>query len=131
MWAVSAPLVVQKSRFVGRAIRADTIEKAARLIKELKASKDTAKATHNISACRIRTGAHVYEEAYDNGEPPAAQRMLFMLKQNNVENVVIVVTRWYGGVKLGPKRFQAIDQVAKESLELLSKEDTCRGSKSY
>lgn len=129
MWAVSSPLVVQKSRFVGRAIRADTIEQAAKLIKELKASKDTAKATHNISACRIRTGAHVYEEANDNGEPPAAQRILFMLKQQNIEDVVIVVTRWYGGVKMGPKRFQAIDQVASEALSLLSREDTCKGSK--
>lgn len=128
MWAVSSPLVVQKSRFVGRAIRADTIEQAAKLIKELKASKDTAKATHNISACRIRTGVHVYEEANDNGEPPAAQRILFMLKQQNIEDVVIVVTRWYGGVKMGPKRFQAIDQAASEALSLLSREDTCRGS---
>lgn len=119
MWAVSSPLIVQKSRFVGRAIRADSIEMAAKLIKELKNSKETAKATHNISACRIRTGKHVYEEANDNGEPPAGQRMLYMLKRADLENIVLVVTRWYGGVKLGPNRFRAVDEVAKQALDKL------------
>ena len=35
----------------------------------------------------------------------------------NVENIIVVVTRWFGGVKLGPERFKLINRAARAAIE--------------
>lgn len=82
--------------------------------------EDTRDASHNIMACRLARGSSILEEANDNGEPPAAQRILHILRQQNARDTMIVVTRWYGGMKLGPERFRIIDECAREALNKLN-----------
>ncbi|KAI4261877.1 MAG: hypothetical protein L6R35_007397, partial [Caloplaca aegaea] len=78
------------------------------------------KATHNISAYRIRTSADgntvVYQDCDDDGETAAGARLLKLLQIMDVGNVLVVVSRWYGGVKLGRARFGIINAVAREAL---------------
>lgn len=43
--------------------------------------------------------------------------MLFLLSHSNALNVVVMVTRWYGGIHLGPDRFKHITSLTKDILE--------------
>lgn len=52
----------------------------------------------------------------DDGETAAGGRLAHLLTLLEVENVLVVVTRWYGGVLLGPDRFKHINRVARDAL---------------
>ena len=68
----------------------------------LKAEKKFAKATHNSWAAVLDDGSAVKD---DDGESGAAAVILKMTLRAGLRGHVIVVTRWYGGVKLGGDRF--------------------------
>lgn len=53
----------------------------------------------------------------DDGEDAAGGRLLHLLQILDIKNTVIVVSRWYGGVKLGPARFTHINNAARLLLE--------------
>lgn len=120
-WTKGQPLVVQKSRFLGLLANATSSAQARELLHQLK-TQDYVGASHYISALRIRCGSTSFvEEAHDNGEPPAGSRLLNLLKKNRMENVLLVVMRWYGGRHLGPLRFRAIDGAATSCVEEFKK----------
>lgn len=54
----------------------------------------------------------------DDGESQAGARLKHLLEILELENVMVVVTRWYGGTLLGPDRFKHINQAARDALEL-------------
>jgi putative IMPACT (imprinted ancient) family translation regulator len=54
----------------------------------------------------------------DDGETQAGARLKHLLEILELENVLVVVTRWYGGTLLGADRFKYINQVARDALEL-------------
>jgi putative IMPACT (imprinted ancient) family translation regulator len=72
-----------------------------------------------MTAWRIK-GANdtSYQDCDDDGETAAGSRMLHLMQLMDVWNVMVLVTRWYGGVKLGPDRFRIINTVAREALLL-------------
>ena len=53
----------------------------------------------------------------DDGESAAGGRLLKLLALVGAENVVVVVSRWYGGVLLGPARFTHINNAARQLLD--------------
>ena len=53
----------------------------------------------------------------DDGEDAAGGRLLHLLQILDVKNAVVVVSRWYGGIKLGPARFTHINNAARLLLE--------------
>ena len=53
----------------------------------------------------------------DDGEDAAGGRLLHLLQILDVKDIVVVVSRWYGGVKLGPARFTHINNAARLLLE--------------
>ena len=59
--------------------------------------------------------APTYQDYDDDGESAAGGRLLHLLQLMDVWNVVVVVTRWYGGVHLGPDRFRLINAAAREA----------------
>ena len=69
-------------------------------------------ASHNIIALRIGNE----EDFDDDGEAAAGSRLLKLLQLCNESNVIICVSRWFGGVKLGLARFKIINQIAKKLL---------------
>lgn len=92
--------VIQKSRFLTFVGRAETEEEALLFISDIKKQHHTA--THNCSAYMI--GAHDdIQKANDDGEPSgtAGVPILEVLKKQQLKDTVVVVTRYYGGVKLG------------------------------
>ncbi|KAG5959413.1 hypothetical protein E4U57_000703 [Claviceps arundinis] len=123
-WILSEVLVENKSTFVARVARVSSPEEAKRYIAYLLATdKKTRGATHNITAWRIRaegpagagTGLQ-FQDCDDDGETAAGGRLLHLLQVMDVWGVVVVVSRWFGGVKLGPRRFAVINGVARDGL---------------
>lgn len=86
---------IRKSRFLARAGRADDAQSAAAFIARV-AERD---ATHNCWAWRV--GANY--RSSDDGEPggSAGRPILAAIDGQGVDRVAVVVTRWYGGIKLG------------------------------
>ncbi|KAJ6261467.1 eIF2 kinase Gcn2p negative regulator [Drechslerella dactyloides] len=119
-WNVTPPTTVQKSVFVGRSVRVTSAETAKMHISDLiSGDRKIARATHNITAYRIRgSDGIVYQDNDDDGETAAGSRLGHLLELIDVWGVLVVVSRWYGGVKLGPDRFRIINQVAREALVL-------------
>lgn len=52
----------------------------------------------------------------DDGEAAAGGRLAHLLTLLGAENVLVVVTRWFGGVLLGPERFKHINRAARDAL---------------
>jgi len=91
---------VRGSEFIGHVAPARTVEAAESVVAEVRAEYDDA--THNVPAYRVRADPF-REWASDDGEPSgsAGDPALNVLQQEAVENVVVVVTRYYGGTNLG------------------------------
>ncbi len=98
--AAEAEEIIEKSRFIAHIKRADTREEADSFIAEIKHNyKD---ATHNVPAFVIGEKQEI-QWASDDGEPSGTSGapMLQMIVKEGLTNVVIVVTRYFGGIKLG------------------------------
>lgn len=93
-------IVIQKSRFITHVNRAETEEEAHSFIQAVK--KEHWNATHNCTAYMIGENNQI-QKANDDGEPggTAGVPILEVLKQRNLKNTVVVVTRYFGGIKLG------------------------------
>ncbi|MFP7492383.1 YigZ family protein [Terribacillus saccharophilus] len=96
----SHEIVIQKSRFIGHVKRVETEEEAIGFIQKIK--KEHKDATHNCSAYMI--GEHdLIQKASDDGEPSgtAGVPILEVLKKKGLKDTAVVVTRYFGGIKLG------------------------------
>ncbi|MEJ5218218.1 YigZ family protein [Cognatishimia sp. D5M38] len=74
-------------------------------LKDLKRNKKFAKATHNTWAAVLSDGTPLKG---DDGESGAGLVIVRMLERAELTDHLIVVTRWYGGVKLGGDRFRRV-----------------------
>ena len=93
-------IVIEKSRFIAHVARTETEEEAQTFITEIK--KRYKDATHNCSAYLI--GEHnQIQKALDDGEPSgtAGVPILEVLKKKDLKDTTVVVTRYFGGIKLG------------------------------
>ncbi|MBS4200413.1 YigZ family protein [Bacillus sp. FJAT-49732] len=93
-------IIIQKSRFIAHIQRVETEEAAQQFIQEIK--KKHWNANHNCSAYLI--GEHnQIQKANDDGEPSgtAGVPILEVLKKRDLKDTVVVVTRYFGGIKLG------------------------------
>ncbi|AAU25238.1 MULTISPECIES: YigZ family protein [Bacillus] len=93
-------IVIEKSRFICHLSRVSTEEEAQNFINHIK--KQHWNATHNCSAYVIGENDQI-QKANDDGEPSgtAGVPMLEVLKKRNLKDTCAVVTRYFGGIKLG------------------------------
>ncbi|PLB42306.1 IMPACT family protein [Aspergillus candidus] len=126
-WTLSDVISEKKSVFVARAARVHSGAHAQSCIDHLLATeKKVAAATHNISAWRVketRAGGRgdagevmIVQDFDDDGEAAAGGRLLHLMQLMDVWDVVVVVTRWYGGIHLGPDRFRIINAAGRDAL---------------
>jgi len=116
-WTLSVPVTEKKSIFIARAIPVTDPTLASTYLQHLlHTDKKVSKATHNITAWRIKGGIATYQDCNDDGETAAGGRLLHLMQIMDVWDVMVVVSRWYGGVQLGPDRFRIINQVARNAL---------------
>lgn len=101
-------------------------EVVPRLLDHLRISEPrTRRASHDMYAWRVRPNPPspkpvpfaITFGSSNGGEAGAGERLERLLEVGNCENVVLVVFRWYGGVKLGSDRWKCISTVAKEALD--------------
>ena len=91
---------IKKSRFICHIKRVTTEEEAREFIQDVK--KEHYKATHNCSAFILGEQSEI-KRSSDDGEPngTAGVPMLGVLENHQLTNVCAVVTRYFGGIKLG------------------------------
>ncbi len=93
-------LEIKRSRFIGRAAPVETLEQAQAFVTEIAAGER--QANHHCSCWRVgETG--LMQRYSDDGEPQgtAGIPMLELLRKEDVTNCAVVVTRYFGGIKLG------------------------------
>lgn len=90
--------IIERSKFICLIKRVETEEEAREVLSFVK--KNHPFATHNCYAFALKSGAARFS---DDGEPQgtAGQPMLEAIKNNDLYNVIAVVTRYFGGIKLG------------------------------
>jgi len=113
------PLTEKKSTFQAHMVPISDPAEVPPVIEYLLQNNKIRAATHNIMAYRIegcREGTFV-QDSDDDGESAAGGRLLHLLQMVDARNVVVVVSRWFGGTLLGPARFGLINKAARELLE--------------
>ena len=97
----TAEIVEKKSKFIANLFHVERVEEAENRIKDVK--KKYHDARHNCIAYRVVENGQIIEKSSDDGEPSgtAGGPMLNILQKNNLCNLVIVVTRYFGGILLG------------------------------
>jgi putative IMPACT (imprinted ancient) family translation regulator len=109
------------STFQSHAIKIVNQKQIQLYLNYLKSNNKIIKATHNILAFRLTTGdkktsnlkESISEGFDDDGEDGAGIRLLGLLQKMKVNNIMIVVSRWFGGTFLGTDRFKHINDSAK------------------
>lgn len=98
---VQAEITEKKSKFIANFFPVKSVEEAEELIKEIK--KNYHDARHNCMAYRVIEEERIVERSSDDGEPSgtAGVPMLNILQKNNLANVLVIVTRYFGGILLG------------------------------
>ncbi|WP_293575640.1 YigZ family protein [Phaeobacter sp.] len=86
------------------------------VLSELKSDRAYAKATHNTWAALLPTGGL----KADDGESGAGMVILRMLERAELRDHIIIVTRWYGGKKLGGDRFRRVQDAVRAYLDATS-----------
>ena len=114
--------IVDKSRFITTIYPCTTEEEAQAFIGRI--NKEFWDATHNCTAYAL-SPKQEQQRSSDNGEPSgtAGKPMLEVLKKTGVTNVAVVVTRYFGGIKLGAGGLiRAYSHSVAETLRLAPKE---------
>lgn len=122
----SAEIVEKKSRFIANIYNVESKEEAEEKIKQIKKKYYDAK--HHCFAFSIIEENGITQKSSDDGEPSgtAGAPILNIIKSNNLQNAVIIVTRYFGGILLGTGGLtraysEAAGKVVEQS-ELIQKE---------
>ena len=110
------PKSYKNSTFQGHHIPVDNQDDIVPALHALYADPRIARATHNIYAYRLSSGGNTMEHFEDDGEWGAGRVLLKLLKENNITNRLVCVSRWYGGIHLGKARFDHIEAAATDAL---------------
>lgn len=97
---VQAEIIEKKSRFIGYAAPVESEEAAQTFLQEIRTKHRDA--THNCYAYQV--GEHnQYQRSSDDGEPSgtAGRPILEVIKGSGLANIIVVVTRYFGGTLLG------------------------------
>ncbi|XP_053098948.1 protein IMPACT isoform X5 [Hemicordylus capensis] len=112
------PITDRRSTFQAHLAPVVSPKQVKNVLAELYKNKKIASATHNIYAYRIycEDKQTFLQDCEDDGETAAGGRLLHLMQILNVRDVLVVVSRWYGGILLGPDRFKHINNCARNIL---------------
>ena len=126
--SVQTEIVVKKSKFICNLIRVENQKEAEECIKKIK--KKYYDARHNCVAYRVIENEQIVEKPSDDGEPSgtAGGPMLNILQKNNLCNIVVIVTRYFGGILLGTGGLvRAYSDATFEAINMAEKIEKCIG----
>ncbi|KAG6900433.1 hypothetical protein C0993_010821 [Termitomyces sp. T159_Od127] len=124
---VAEPITDRKSVFIGRACRIshpseagfNGVSSVPPVLSHLMADRRISRAAHPIiNAWRCQVGTVIHQDNDDDGETAAGGRLAHLLQILETNNVLVIVTRYFGGIHLGPDRFKHINQAARNALEI-------------
>lgn len=126
------PFTERKSTFQAHLAPVSSSEEVEEVMATLLDNSKIQRATHNMMAYRISSGPQtLLQDCDDDGEAAAGGRLLHLLQIVDARDLVVVVSRWYGGVLLGPSRFTHINNAARALLDECGyiAKDTAKGKK--
>ncbi|XP_018421185.1 PREDICTED: protein IMPACT [Nanorana parkeri] len=112
------PISERRSTFQAHLAPVTSPAQVKQVLNKLYENKKIASATHNIYSYRIyskKTNSFM-QDCEDDGETAAGKRLLHLMQILDVKDVMVVVSRWYGGILLGPDRFKHINNCARNIL---------------
>ena len=119
---IQAEIEVKKSRFIATIGPVFSVDEAKAFIKEVK--KEYGDAGHNVPAFLVGYGSSVTKHCNDDGEPSgtAGRPILAVLEGSGLGDVAVVVTRYWGGTKLGTGGLvRAYGDAVKEVLQVVKR----------
>lgn len=123
-----AEYVIEKSRFIAHVKPVESYEEAQKFVSKIK--QEYKNASHNVPAI-ICGNKQEMQWASDDGEPSGTSGLpvLKMLADEELTNLVIVITRYFGGIKLGTGGLaRAYTTAAKLGIEAAGKCQVCESS---
>ena len=116
---VNTKIIEKKSKFIANLFYVENSKEVEYIIKNIR--KEHFDARHNCFAYRVIENNCIVEKCSDDGEPSgtAGNPMLKILQTNNLVNVLIIVTRYFGGILLGTG---GLVRAYSDSLQLAIKE---------
>ena len=113
----SSPVTVKGSIFQGHLYPIHTEGEAIQAIRAISQDKDLARSNHTMYAYKFIDPDGETRSGYcDDGEWASGSLLAGVLREKGLSNVLIMVTRKFGGVHLGKRRFELIRQVANETI---------------
>lgn len=99
--SVQTEISEKKSRFITNIFYVESKQSAEEIIKNIKAKYYDAR--HNCYAYSVLENGISFIKCSDDGEPSgtAGEPILNVIKKNNLQNILIIVTRYFGGILLG------------------------------
>lgn len=117
-----AIVIEKKSKFIANIFYVESEDEAKEILNNIK--KKHYDARHNCFAYRIKEEKGILQKQSDDGEPSgtAGGPMLNILEKQELANVIVVVTRYFGGILLGTGGLvKAYSEAAKEAIEKVKK----------
>lgn len=98
---IQAEIVEKKSKFIANIFYVDSSNKAEEIIRNV--NKKYYDARHNCYAYSVKSPGEQIKRFSDDGEPSgtAGAPILNIIEKNNINNILVIVTRYFGGVLLG------------------------------
>lgn len=121
-WSTSPSVSLKESTFIARATTITDPSQRPNLLKGLMNMHPSLRtASHNVWAYRIRpaestTSTYIREASHDDGESGAGDLLLRVMRDTNTVDTLVVMTRWYGGIMLGPDRWRLMRNVVTAAL---------------
>ena len=116
-WTVSTPITSKSSTFIARSLPVTSLSDSKSALSTLLQSHPSLlDASHNITALRVRGPYGLIEDSNDDGESGGGKFLLSVLRDLNMLDVMLVVSRWYGGIMLGTDRWRIMREVARDAL---------------
>lgn len=122
-WSASQPVTMKKSTFIVRATHITQPSQRQSTMQSLFATIPSLQdASHNAWAYRVRVPTNLFnattikEESFDDGESGCGVFLLKNMRETNAVDTLVVMTRWYGGIMLGPDRWTIMRNCLKDAL---------------
>lgn len=124
---ITVELIEKKSRFIADLYRVNKEEEAQQIIKQIK--KQYYDARHHCFAYQIKQNEGDILRFSDDGEPSgtAGAPILNIITKNNLKNVLLIVTRYFGGILLGTgglvRAYSGAAQKAIEQAQIIEEQE--------
>ena len=123
---VEAEIVEKKSKFIANVFYVESVEEAEEYIRKIK--KEHKLARHNCYAFSVFSREGITDRFSDDGEPSgtAGAPMLNIISSKKITNILVVVTRYFGGILLGTgglvRAYTGAFQEALDKVNIIEKE---------